>query len=58
MIGSLDLALICLTLKKFGASADQEVLMEVDNNNVMIVGEPHGILFKELRTLPFIKIDF
>ncbi len=40
---------MCLTLKQVDASAGRELLMEVDDNILLNVGDPQGILNWELR---------
>jgi hypothetical protein len=41
--------LIHLSLEKVAAYADHEVIVEVDDNIVLIVGNPQGILGQQLR---------
>ncbi len=43
---------IHLSLEEVVAHADHEVLMEIENNSVMIVGDPQGILGMQLRPYP------
>jgi hypothetical protein len=44
MVGPKDYAPICLSLEEVTVRAGHEVLTEVDDNNVLIVGDPQGIL--------------
>jgi hypothetical protein len=45
-------------LEEVVAHADREVLMEIENNSVMIVGDPQGILGLHLRLYPIHLSNF
>jgi hypothetical protein len=40
-------------LEEFAMCTDDKVLLEVDENISLIIGDPHGILDQQLRTRPF-----
>jgi hypothetical protein len=52
MVRPIELAPIHVSLEEAAALADQEVLMVVDNNILMIVGDPRGIIVERLRPHP------
>jgi hypothetical protein len=41
-----------LSLEKAAVHADYEDSMEVDDNNVLVVGNPQGFLFQQLSLHP------
>ncbi len=49
---SIECAPICLSLEEVAMSADYKVLMEVDDNILLIVGNPQGILGQQVRPYP------
>ncbi len=52
MIRPIDKADICLSYEDVDVNADQGVLMEVDKNSSLIVGNPQGILGKHIWPRP------
>jgi hypothetical protein len=53
MVRPIDKASVCLSSEKVVVRAGHEVLMEVDDNILLSVGDPQGILDLQLR--PFSK---
>jgi hypothetical protein len=43
-------------LEEVTVNASHEVLMEVDDNMSLIVGDPQGILDQQLRPIPLLNI--
>jgi hypothetical protein len=52
MVRPTDYAPIHLSLKEVTVNADIEVLMEVDNKSLLIVGDPQGSLGQQFRLCP------
>ncbi len=53
MMRPIEWAPNCLSLEDVAASVGHKVLMEVDNNILLIVGDARGILDKQLSPHPF-----
>jgi hypothetical protein len=56
MARPIDYAPILLSSEDVTVCAGREVLMEVDNNSALIVGNPKGILGQQLRPYPILFI--
>jgi hypothetical protein len=52
MVRPIEKAPICLSLEEVTVRASHEVMMEVDDNILLIVGDPHGILDQHIRLHP------
>jgi hypothetical protein len=52
MVRPIKYAPICLFFDEVGERAGHEVLMEVDDNILRFIGDPRGILGKQLRPRP------
>ncbi len=46
-----EVSLIC-PLEEVAMHADNKVLMQVDDNSLQVVGDPHGVLVQQLRPHP------
>jgi hypothetical protein len=52
IIRPIEWAPICLSLEGVAAHGGHEVLMEVNDKSLLIVGDPQGILYHQLRPRP------
>jgi hypothetical protein len=52
MVRPTDYAPIHLSLEEIIVHADNEVMMEVDDKSVLIVGDPQGSLGQQFRPCP------
>jgi uncharacterized membrane-anchored protein len=48
---------MCLYMEEVAVHAGHEVLMEVGNNSLLIVGDPMGISDQQLRPRPFLLLN-
>ncbi len=51
MIRTIEYTIIFMYLKEVALRAGHEVLMNVNDNSALIVGDPHKILGQQLRQL-------
>ncbi len=56
IVRPIDQAPICLSLEEVSVCADHQVLLEVDDNSGLIVGDLKGILGQKLRPRPISNV--